>query len=75
MTPVAVVLFMSGVISLIVGAARGLAAVRAGMAPQVDADDTPRADSAVRRALPSVVWLCIAVYGLVLASVGIAIAR
>ena len=87
MTPIAIILFACGVISLIVGVARLYPAARAAarleqadpIGPQVRPEPripswkNPR--SLVRRSLPAVSWLGVAVYGLVLASVGIVLGR
>ncbi len=87
MTPMAIILFFCGVIALIVGVARLYPAARAATRLE-PADSTglqarpgrriprwqdPR--SLVRRSLPAVSWLFVAVYGLVLASVGIVLGR
>lgn len=61
MAPIAVLLFMSGIISLLVGATRTYLALRAG--------------SLSRPTLPAGAWVAMSLYGLVLASVGIVIAR
>jgi hypothetical protein len=60
-TPVAAVLFMSGIIALIVGASRTLTALRAG--------------TFERPSLPVVGWAAMSLYGVILASVGIIITR
>ena len=87
MTPIAIVLFACGVISLIVGVARLYPAARAAARvepadlggsrarpdPRIPSWQDPR--SLVRRSLPAVSWLGVAVYGLVLASVGIILGR
>jgi hypothetical protein len=87
MTPIAIVLFACGVISLIVGVARLYPAARAAtrlehadstgshtrLDPRIPSWQDPR--SLVRRSLPAVSWLVVAVYGLVLASVGIVLGR
>ncbi len=61
MAPIAVLLFMSGMISLLVGAGRAYTAFRSG--------------SMSRPSLPAGAWVAMSLYGLVLASVGIVIAR
>ncbi len=61
MSPVAVVLFMTGIISLIVGAVRAMSAIRAG--------------TLSRPSLPAGAWLAMSLYGLILASAGIIIGR
>ena len=64
----AVVLFMSGMVALLVGASRAAFALRTIL----------RANGglpSLRHALPSAGWLMISAYGLVLASVGMLIAR
>ncbi|MGZ9160575.1 MAG: hypothetical protein ACXW4T_05360 [Candidatus Limnocylindrales bacterium] len=61
MTPIAVLLFMSGIISLLVGAGRAYTAFRSG--------------NMSRPSLPAGAWVAMSLYGLVLASVGIVIAR
>jgi hypothetical protein len=87
MTPIAIILFACGVISLIVGVARLYPAARAAARlehadpvgqqvrpePRIPSWKDPR--SLVRRSLPAVSWLGVAVYGLVLASVGIVLGR
>lgn len=61
MTPIAVLLFMSGIISLMVGATRTYLALRTG--------------SLSRPTLPAGAWVAMSLYGVVLASVGIVVAR
>ncbi|HET7168452.1 MAG TPA: hypothetical protein VFI69_04560 [Candidatus Limnocylindrales bacterium] len=61
MTPIAVVLFMTGIVSLIVGAVRAVSALRAG--------------TLSRPSLPAGAWLAMSLYGLILASAGIVIGR
>ena len=85
MTPIAIVLFMCGTICLIVGAGRVFYAARAALSGAPTAHDTPdprrlanpgsALGTAIRRTLPTVSWLIVAVYGLVLASVGIVVGR
>ena len=57
----AIILFMTGTIALIVGATRVVSAIRSG--------------SFERPSLPVAAWTAISLYGLVLATVGIAIGR
>lgn len=61
MTPIAAILFICGVIALIVGAGRAVLAIRAG--------------TFERPTVPAALWLTVSLYGLVLASVGVVIAR
>ena len=61
MTPIAVVLFMTGIVSLIVGAVRAVSALRTG--------------TLSRPSLPAGAWLAMSLYGLILASAGIVIGR
>ncbi len=87
MTPIVAFLFMAGVILAIVGAGRGLAAVRAALSsdPGVDANQSnePHDDPlgagrwlspAARLVLPAVGWSAVSVYGLILAVAGILLA-
>ena len=87
MTPIAIVLFACGVISLIVGVARLYPAARAAthLEPADPSGPHARIDSRIpswqdprslmRRSLPAASWLVVALYGLVLASVGIVLGR
>ena len=68
MAVIAVVLFMTGTMSTIVGAAQALAAARSGLTAAEER-------SPIRRSAPTVLWSVIAVYGLLLASSGISLAR
>ncbi|MGP1674293.1 MAG: hypothetical protein ACTS8Z_03640 [Candidatus Limnocylindrales bacterium] len=61
MSPIAAVLFMTGVIALLGGAGRLVVAYHAG--------------SLQRPTLPAAAWLGLSLYGLILASVGIVIGR
>lgn len=64
MPPLAIVLFMTGMVALLVGAARATIAIRTALlAPEH------------RRAVPAVAWSVVSVYGLVLASIGMLITR
>ena len=68
MSLLAVVLFLSGMVALLVGASRAAFALRA----------IVRAHGglpSLRHALPPAGWLMISVYGLVLASVGMLLSR
>ncbi len=61
MSPIAVVLFMTGVVALLGGAGRLVMAYRSG--------------ALQRPTLPAAAWLAMSLYGLILASVGIVIGR
>ena len=87
MTPIAILLFMCGVIVVIVGAGRAFFAARSLAASWFDGPDghaSATADQdaarkatrrAIRRSLPAAVWLGVSLYGLVLASVGMMLGR
>ena len=74
MSPIAAVIFMSGVIALLVGSIRAGRAIRSLVT--VRADDRPSPpESSVRDALPGAAWLAVSVYGLVLASAAMLLSR
>ena len=76
MSPIAAVIFMSGVIALLVGSIRAGRAIRTFVT--VRADDRParsQPEPGVRDALPSAAWLAVSLYGLVLASAGMLLTR
>jgi hypothetical protein len=66
--------FLCGTIALLVGAVRAIAAARR-LAADLERPELGPAEPPVRRWLPSLAWSAIAVYGLVLASAGIILAR
>jgi hypothetical protein len=75
-SPVIALAFMCGVIALLTGAARGIAAVRTAAATPVPVvDDAVVPAPVVRHWLPSAGWGAVALYGLVLASAGMLLAR
>jgi hypothetical protein len=68
MSLLAVVLFLSGMVALLVGASRAAFALRAILRAHGGLPS-------LRQALPSAAWLMISVYGLVLASAGMLLSR
>ena len=76
MEPIVAVLFMSGIILTIVGSGRAVAAIRIGRGVVADerggTQPIPLRD---RSDVATLLWLAVAVYGLVLASAGILLGR
>ena len=66
--------FLCGMIALLVGAVRAIAAARR-LAADIERPIPGPATPPARRWLPSLAWGAIAVYGLILASAGIILAR
>ena len=84
---VSAILVVSGVFSLVYGSSRGYAAARSALVPVVRGGDPTRTlieasqpfhararvRLAARNVLLAILWLCVALYGLTLALVGIAV--
>ena len=75
MSPVIAIAFLCGMIALLTGAARGIAAVRAAVTTRVQAEGAADPEVVVRHWLPSIAWGTVALYGLVLASAGMLLTR
>ena len=75
MSPVIALAFLCGMIALLTGAARGITALRAAVTTRVPVEGTGDPEVVVRHWLPSLAWGSVALYGLVLASAGMLLAR
>ena len=75
MSPVIAFVFLCGMIALFTGVGRAIVAARHAASTPVPAVDPADPAPVVRHWLPSVGWGAVAVYGLVLASAGMLLAR
>jgi hypothetical protein len=74
-SPVIAFVFLCGMIALLTGVGRAIVSARHAAASPVIADDPADPAPVVRHWLPSIAWGSVALYGLVLASAGLLLAR
>ena len=70
MSPVIALAFLCGMIALLTGIGRAIAAVRAAVTTPTVPHRAAAPETDVRRWLPSVGWGAVALYGLILAGAG-----